>query len=127
MPRCKNPGKKAIDYQKGTALIQYLHIPREKNCSKMLFLQGRFDEGETFKLLVDLSTQVWNQDGELNRDYSNLLQSFFEGAAKEFGGRAEIPDRNSMIYKAFDEEMPGKIIEKACFYQYEKLPGRIYY
>ncbi len=130
LERCKEVDikvKKVIDYLGETTEICYLHVPRKKDCSKNLFLQGKFEKGETFKVLVDLSTQVLDKDGKLNQEYSDLLQSSFEGLAKKFGGRPDIPDRNYMIYKVFNEEVEGKIIEYAYFYQRDDPPGKIFY
>ncbi len=118
---------KTFDYNDKTTIIHHLHIPHKKDCSKNLFLQGKFKKGETFKVLVNLSTQVLDKDGTLNKEYSDLLQSSFEGLAKEIGGRPDIPDRNYMIYKMFDEEVEGKIIEYACFYKRDPPPGKIFY
>ncbi len=111
--------------QNETTIVHYLHVPREENCSKKLFLQGRLKNGETFKVLVDLSTQAWDKDGKLDEVYSNILHSTLKGTATQFTSPS-IPNRNYAIYEDVEKYMPNKVIELACFYQYDEIPGVVY-
>ncbi len=113
---------KTFDYDNETTVVDYLHVPKEFDCSKMLFLKGRLQSGEKFKVLDDLSTKVLDKEGKWDVESSDIIEDYLEKIAFRFHG-PKIPDKNYEIFKVLKKEMPSMIIEQACFYQYPLNPN----
>ncbi len=116
---------KTFDYDNETMVVHYLHVPKEIDCSKMLFLKGKFQSGEKFKILDDLSTKILDKEGKWDGVSSDMVKGYLEGVVFRFQGPT-IPDKNYEIFKVLKKEMPSMIIEQACFYQHPLDPNVMY-
>ncbi len=116
---------KVIRYIGETTLVYYLHVPREKKCSPMPFLKGRFEFGGTFRVNVNLSTKALDPKGNLDQNLSDIIKSDLESIA-EHCISPSIPNRNVAIFKALKAEMPFMIVEQAYFYLRPIDPNVVY-